>query len=181
MDADKNAKLRDGLDAALSNLMAVLPGADNEPGWEIPTGEEGWTVRQMLAHLAVAEASMNLLVEHAIRVAGAGGPASELVQTGSDGRPFDIDFWNSRQVAKRADHPPSALRLELTETRAKTLRALKNRSLDELATAAWHPTIGATTVEGMYKIMSIHMRDHTRAVKKALREGLHGRYWADVE
>jgi hypothetical protein len=36
----RKARLRDNLDSALSNMMAVLPGADNEPGWELPTFEE---------------------------------------------------------------------------------------------------------------------------------------------
>jgi len=39
---------------AVANLMAVLPGVDNEPGWDALTGDEGWTVRQLLAHLAAS-------------------------------------------------------------------------------------------------------------------------------
>ncbi len=181
MDAEKATKLRAGLDDSLSNLMAVLPGADNEPGWDIPTGEDGWTVRQMLGHLTAAEISMNGLIARALAAARDGQPFSTLVPTGSDGRPFDLDFWNSRQVAKRASQPASALRLELTETRAQTLRTLKAHTAAELATPAWHPALGDATVEAIYRIMAIHMRDHTRAVKKALRQGLQGRYWADVE
>ena len=70
MDADRTARLRGGLDDALSNLMAVLPGADNEPGWDIRTGEEeAWSVREMLAHLAISEASMNQLIDRALTAA----------------------------------------------------------------------------------------------------------------
>ena len=178
---DKTGKLRAGLDAALSNLMAVLPGADNEPGWDLVTGEEGWTVRQMLAHLASAEISMPRLIAQALDAAESGRPADSLVPTAKDGRAFDLDFWNRRQVEKRAEQPPSALRVELTEARAATLRTLKTMTPAQLATPAWHPALGMTTVEAIYRIMGTHMRDHTRAAKKALRQGLQGRYWADVE
>lgn len=182
MDVDKQARLRSGLDDALSNMMAVLPGADNEPGWDIHTGDAaGWTVRQMLAHLAAAEISMNALIDRALAAARDGLPVATLTVTGGDGRPFDLDFWNRRQVEKRATQPASALRLELTTARAGTLRSLKARTPEELACPAWHPALGATTVESIYKVMEVHMRDHTRAMKKALRAGLQGRYWADVE
>ena len=70
---------------------------------------------------------------------------------------------------------------ELTEARAATLRTLKTMTPAQLATPAWHPALGMTTVEAIYRIMGTHMRDHTRAAKKALRQGLQGRYWADVE
>lgn len=179
MDVDKQAKIRTALDDALSNLMAVLPGADNEPGWEIATGDEGWTVRQLLAHLASAEASMTVLIERAH--AAAGRPVGALLPTAPNGQPFDINLWNRRQVEKRAQQPPSALRLELTEARAVTLRNLKATSPAALATPAWHPALGATTVEGIYKIIGIHMREHTTSIKKALRNALQGHYWADVE
>ncbi|MGI8588375.1 MAG: maleylpyruvate isomerase N-terminal domain-containing protein [Chloroflexia bacterium] len=179
MDTAKNDKLRSGLDDSLSNLMAVLPGADNEPGWDIQTGDEGWTVRQMLAHLASAETSMNGLIDRALAAARDGLPIGDPMAP--SGGKFDLDYWNLRQVEKRAERPPSALRLELTETRAHTLRQLKSRTPEELAAPAWHPALGDTVVESIYKVMAIHMRDHTRTIKKALREGLHGRYWADVE
>lgn len=181
MDVDQTAKLRTGLDDALSNLMAVLPGADNEPGWDVATDEEGWTVRQVLAHLASAESSMNVLIDRALAAARENRPVGDLIARGKDGSPFDLNLWNRRQVEKRATQPPSALRLELTEERSRTLRTLKTHTAEELAAPAWHPALGETRVEGIYKIMGIHMRDHTRAIKKALREGLHGRYWADVE
>jgi|SRR6476469_10542490 len=181
MDVDRTARLRGGLDDALSNLMAVLPGADNEPGWDIHTGEEeAWSVREMLAHLAISEASMNQLIDRALTAARESQPG-DLPVVGRDGRPFELDTWNRRQVAKRADQPPSALRLELTETRTLTLRKLKGLSGAELGAPAWHPALGATTVESIYKVIGVHMRDHTRAIKKALRSGLQGRYWADVE
>ncbi len=178
---DRTIKLRNWMDDALSNLMAVLPGADNEAGWEIATADDGWTVRQLLAHLSVAESSMNGLIAQALAAAAAGTPGTGLVITGKDGSPFDIDRWNARNVEKRAAQPPSALRVELTETRAQTLRTLKTMTPDQLATPAWQPALGHTTVEAIYKIMALHMRDHTRAIKKALRASQHGLYWADVE
>src|SRR5205085_6237887 len=95
--ADPQAKIRSALDDALSNLMAVLPGADNEPGWDLPTGEEAWTVRQALAHLASAEVSMNVLIERALAAAAEGRPLGELVAIGSDVRAFDLNLCNRRE------------------------------------------------------------------------------------
>jgi hypothetical protein len=178
--ADPQAKIRGSLDDALSNLMAVLPGADNEPGWDLPTDEEGWTVRQTLAHLMISEASMQTLIARALEAAATSQPVGPPA-AGPDGQPFDLHKWNRRQVDKQAATPPSALRVARTETRAKTLRDLKATTPEQLATAAWHPALGDTTVEGIYRIIGIHMRDHTRVLKKALRSGLAGRYWADSE
>jgi hypothetical protein len=176
----RQARLRDALDSALMNMMAVLPGADNEPGWELLTAEEGWTVRQTLAHLGSSEASMNRLIALALAARGAGQPITGDVLRGKDGTPFDRDRWNDGQVAKRAEQPASALRVELTEARAATLRALAAHSEGDLETPAWHPAVGMTTVEGIYKIMGIHMKDHTRAMKAALRSS-YGHYWGETE
>ncbi len=176
----RKARLRDNLDSALSNMMAVLPGADNEPGWDLPTFEEGWTVRLALGHLASAEASMNRLITMALASREAGQVMSEAMLRGKDGEPFNRDRWNAGQVAKRAPLPASALRVELTEARTETLRNLARHSEADLATPAWHPAVGMTTVEAIYKIMVIHMKDHTRAMKAALRSS-YGHYWGETE
>ena len=97
----RQARLRESLDSALANMMAVLPGADNEPGWELPTAEEGWTVRQTLAHLGSSEASMNQLIAMALAAHRNGLTMTGEALRGKDGSPFDRDRWNDRQVAKR--------------------------------------------------------------------------------
>jgi hypothetical protein len=176
----RQERLRDALDSALANMMAVLPGADNEPGWELLTAEEGWTVRQTLAHLGSSEASMNRLIALALAAHRAGQTFDGDALRGKDGSPFDRDRWNDGQVAKRAAQPPSALRVELTDARAATLRALAAQSEADLDTPAWHPALGACTVEMIYKVMGIHMKDHTRAMKAALRSS-YGHYWGETE
>jgi hypothetical protein len=176
----RQARLRDTLDSALSNLMAVLPGADNEPGWNLPTSEEGWNIRQTLAHLATSESGMVKLIGVALRANAAGQPVTADIARGKDGQPFERDRWNDRQVEKRADQPPSALRVELTEIRAETLRTLAAHTDAELDSPAWHPALGQCTVEAIYKIIGIHMKDHTRAMKTALRSS-YGHYWGEVE
>ena len=158
--------------------MAVLPGVDNEPGWEVPTAEEAWTVRQVLAHLATSEAGMAALIQRALDARAAGQAITPV--TGRDGSPFDRDRWNDNAVAKRTAAPPSALRVELTETRAATLRTLAALFDADLDAPAWHPALNFCTVSDIYKVISVHMRDHTRAVKAALRSS-YGHYWADAE
>jgi Mycothiol maleylpyruvate isomerase N-terminal domain len=180
MSDTRQARLRESLDSALANMMAVLPGADNEPGWELPTAEEGWTVRQTLAHLGSSEASMNQLIAMALAAHRTGQTMTGDALRGKDGTPFDRDRWNDRQVAKRAEQPPSALRVELTEARTLTLRNLAAQTDADLDTPAWHPALGACTVEMIYKIMGIHMKDHTRAMKAALRSS-YGHYWGETE
>ena len=180
MTDPRPARLRDALDSALANLMAVLPGADNEPGWSLPTHEEGWDVRQTLAHLATSEAGMNNLIAAALQAQAAGQPVTADIARGKDGQPFDRDRWNDRQVEKRAPAPPSALRVELTEVRAQTLRALARLNAADLDSPAWHPALGQCTVESIYKVIAIHMKDHTRAMKAALRSS-YGHYWGESE
>ena len=180
MTDTRKARLRDTLDSALSNLMAVLPGADNEPGWGQPTHEEGWDVRQTLAHLATSEAGMQNLIVGALRQRDADQPVTADIARGRDGQPFDRDRWNNRMVEKRETAPPSALRVELTEVRAATLRALAAHADADLDAPAWHPALGACTVESIYKVIGVHMKDHTRAIKAALRAS-YGHYWAESE
>ena len=123
---------------------------------------------------------MNALIDRAL-TAARGSQPGDLPVVGRDGRPFELDTWNRRQVAKRADQPASALRLEADRDAPPHTSQAEGLSGAELQAPAWHPALGATTVESIYKVIGVHMRDHTRAIKKALRSGLQGRYWADVE
>lgn len=78
--------------------MAALPAASLEqPGYE-----QGWTVRQIMAHVASMEFAYRRLPEIA---RGASRDAS----TSGSGTAFDMDGYNARQVEKRNAATPEQL------------------------------------------------------------------------
>lgn len=120
--------------------------------WDAGVYENGWNARQLLAHLAAIEWTYPKLIERARQAAapsdGAGGS-------------FDMDAYNQRQVAKRADASTEDLLDEFTRNRAATVDALRRADDDLLA----RPARSAGGVEGtllsVFASVSVdHVRQH---------------------
>jgi hypothetical protein len=87
-----------GLEASVERAEA-LAARLGERDLECPTCEDGWTVKQVFAHLASMGASPAFFIAMAQRASsGDGGGAS----TGIGGG-FDIDAFNKQQVEMRQD------------------------------------------------------------------------------
>lgn len=109
---------REELLAALRADAARLPevvGAIGEAELERGVYENGWSARQLLAHLAAIEWTYPRLIE---RAQAAGGSDS------SAGGTFDMDAYNERQVAKRAEAGIEDLLEEFGRNRAVTIEAV---------------------------------------------------------
>lgn len=98
------AALRESGVAALA-AMAAVPAA----GLEAPGYENGWSVRQIMAHVASMEFTYRRLPDLA-----RGSNDAE----GTSGGRFDMDGYNARQVARRAGATPAELMEEFTNGRA---------------------------------------------------------------
>jgi len=96
--------LRDSGSEALAAMMAVP-----ESALERGCYEQGWTVRQIMAHVASMEFAYRRLPELAR------GSRDAQTTTG-DGR-FDMDGYNARQVEKRKSTPPAELAEEFRRGR----------------------------------------------------------------
>ena len=150
---------REQLLAALRADAARLPevvGAIGEAQLERGVYENGWSARQLLAHLAAIEWTYPRLIERAQAAQGAG------LSEGSGGG-FDMDAYNERQVSKRARATVAELLEEFGRNRAATIEAVAAADGALLS----QPTRSAGGVKGTLLEVLIgvtvgHVREHLR-------------------
>lgn len=100
--------------SAVEELRTVRPSA-----WERPSGYEGWSAHDLLAHLSSTQQATPRLVESAFGGSSA-GPSE----------PFDEDRWNASQLRRRRDQPEKDLIEELRRGTSELIRTLKERVSD---------------------------------------------------
>jgi uncharacterized damage-inducible protein DinB len=126
--------------------------------------ENGWTAKQILAHLASIEWTYKRLVENAHQPRAAARPQAE---PGAPGEPAPagnpIDDYNARQVARRADKTVKELVQEFRENRASTIAAVESCS-DDLLAQETRSAGGAqgTLAEVIMFVAVQHVEQHTR-------------------
>jgi hypothetical protein len=130
--------------------------AMRDQGWSRVARNDsaGWTARDVLAHIAGAEPSMMALITQA-QAEGHYIPR----------RDFDLDFWNRRQVEKRAGKSPGDLLAELESSRAATLKLLADLPESTLDLPVRHPAYGDMTVEDVFRIIGFHERLHADEIR----------------
>ena len=149
-------RTREELLAALQEDAARLPEAVGALGEaELSRGvyENGWNARQLLAHLAAIEWTYPRLIERAEAATG----NSDSSGSGT----FDMDAYNERQVAKRAEASVQELLEEFGRNRAATIDAVASADGALLK----QPTRSAGGVEGTLLEVLIgvtvgHVREH---------------------
>ena len=143
--------------AAVAETVSGLP----DRRWNAGVYENGWTARQLLAHIAAIEWTYPKLIEQARDSAASG--AGE-----SSGGGFDMDAYNRRQVEKRADAPVADLLDEFSSNRAATIAALREAEDELLA----QPTRSAGGVQGtLLQVFASVAVDHVREHLADLRGG----------
>jgi hypothetical protein len=90
MYADEIAKIKDSIVAARAKLLATTDDLD-KGAWEWRPGDGRWSIQMTLAHVGRAQWGH---VEVARRLV-----AGRLLELSN----FDLDAWNTAEVAKRAD------------------------------------------------------------------------------
>lgn len=124
--------------------------------------ENGWNVKQILAHVASIEWTYKRLVENAKQPRASARPErAPEPPAPAGGNP--IDDYNARQVARRADKTVKELLLEFKENRAGTIAAVE--SCDEALLS--QPTRSAGGAEGtlaqVLEFVAVrHVEQHTR-------------------
>lgn len=146
---------REELLAALREDAGRLPevvGAIGETDLARGVYENGWSARELLAHLAAIEWTYPRLIE---RAEAAGN------SDGSSGGAFDMDAYNARQVAKRAEASVGELLEEFGRNRAATIEAVANAdaALLERATRSAGGVEG-TLLEVLIGVTVGHVREH---------------------
>lgn len=123
--------------------------------WEVLVTDR-WRVRDVIAHLAVAEkghvqVGWALLRGEPLNVEG-----------------FDLDTYNNRAVNERRALPVEAVLAELDEARAETAALLAAVSPEDWEKGGHHPGGFDVTVTGLFRVIAIHEHRHLREVRKAL-------------
>ena len=126
-------------------------------GWARPSPNEGWAVRELLAHLATAEAGF---VKTFTRMAaGEGGVPDD----------FDIDRWNAGQLRRQTETGVEQLRTTLA-TAHREMLALLDRLDDTALDRRGRMSIGIEgNVEDGFRLCASHKRGHTADIEAALR------------
>jgi uncharacterized protein (TIGR03083 family) len=115
----------DVMDVEAARLDAYFSGLD-AADWERPSACEGWTVKDLLAHLAGSEEYNHACLDDAI-------PAlfERLGKLGA----ADMDSFNQVGVEERADRSPEEVLAEWREACARTRRDLRARDGGDLSTS----------------------------------------------
>ena len=136
----------------LASIVRALHG-----DWSAPAdGYEGWSCKDLLAHLSSTEAALPAVAESAVdgERPGAGG-----------GEPFDADRWNRSQVRKRADRDPQELLDEFDTGTTKLIEVMTDMDLAKPVTIGAYP--GYKLGEAMAEMLA-HQRKHLEDLRAAL-------------
>lgn len=133
----------------LASVVRALHG-----NWAAPArGYEGWTCKELLAHLSSTAASL-----HAV--------ASSVTAPKDPNAPvFDPDRWNASQVRRRADKEPQELIDEYDAGTTRLVAVLSDLTLDTIVTIG--PYAGMSLGESMAKMLE-HQRQHLSDLEGAL-------------
>ncbi len=139
------------LDDAKANQKLDNQKLDNQK-----QGEEGWSVRETLAHLIDAERAHRRFMQ---------GVIDDNVTTIEN---FDINRWNAGRIAKRANQSVAEIVAELKSERAQTLDLLPTIPDDAWQKVGPHAALGEVSVEYVAKIIGLHERMHLQEMVEKL-------------
>jgi hypothetical protein len=117
---------------------------------------QDWNVRELLAHLATAEAGHLATVRRI--AAGEGGVPDN----------FDADRWNAGQLRRTADLDVASLRQRLDAAHAEMLTALEATTELAMSQPARLATGANGTLADEFTLVAAHKREHTLELEAAL-------------
>jgi uncharacterized protein (TIGR03083 family) len=144
--------IQDARDGLLATLVRV-----GEDDWAKASGVEGWTVKDVLTHLAYNQPSQPRLVRNIVEGKG-GVPAN-----------FDLNYYNQRGLEKQQGKGIDDLKAELTVGHAEALKLIDDLSDEQLDVKGNHPSAGFVTVAEILHMIAYHDMQHTRHIRDALR------------
>jgi uncharacterized protein (TIGR03083 family) len=153
MTADKASLRKEILDAR-DELLSVIEHL-SESDWTKPAPPEGWTVKDVVTHLAASQPTQAVLMRNILE--GKGGTRPD----------FDLNFFNKRGLEKRQGKTADELKTELAAGHADSLKLLDELSDAQLATRGKHPR-GEQTIAEIFQIIALHDREHTGHIQAAV-------------
>ncbi len=141
------------LQAGYIELASVVRALHGD--WSAPAeGYEGWSCKDLLAHLSSTEAALPAVAESATDGESTAG-----------GEPFAADRWNRSQVRKRADRDAQELLDEFDRGTTKLIEVLADMDLARPVTIGAYP--GYKLGEAMAEMLE-HQRKHLEDLRTAL-------------
>lgn len=153
--SERVQQLQDETAAARDAVLALVDGLSAEH-LDRPTTNEGWSVKDTLAHLASIEARVRLMVQTVLD----GGIWS--------GSRSDLDAYNARCVVERRARTPEAVVAELRETGRETTSLIVRLTPEQLDHQWDHPIFGPMTIERTVGIVARHLESHAEELRVAL-------------
>jgi uncharacterized protein (TIGR03083 family) len=155
--ADRTREIVDELRAARAEVLDLV-GPLSPAQFDRLTSNEGWSVKDTLAHLSSIEARLRTTMQHAVE--GRAWP---------DDAP-NIDTYNARSVDERRSWTAEAIVAELRQTGPETEAAIDRLNPADLDREWDHPVRGRVTVEALARIAARHLRSHATEIAAALRD-----------
>ncbi|HEX9030096.1 MAG TPA: DinB family protein [Anaerolineales bacterium] len=154
---DTSTHLAERLRSEGEKTVAFFQELDPEQ-WEQTIYTEGaqWTLRQILAHFVISEASMVRLIENILN----GGPGSP--------QDFRLNEYNERHVARLQDISVDSLLEQYKKNRQASVALAAQLSPADLARTGRHPYLGVAPVSEILKLMYRHNQIHQREIRKVL-------------
>lgn len=153
--SERKQKIVEWLASSRRFLLEAIQAAQAEDWSRVAYADSvGWTARDVLAHVTGAEPSMIAIITRT-QAEGSYAPRPD----------FDLNFWNRRQVEKRADKSPSDLLDEMESGRLATLKLLADLPDAALDLPVRHPSYGDMTVEDVFRIIGFHERLHADEIR----------------
>ncbi|HTP07030.1 MAG TPA: DinB family protein [Anaerolineae bacterium] len=128
--------------------------------WDRPvqTVEGGWTVKQMMLHIATSENGQ-------IRTAQAIAAGQPTVPDD-----FDLNRYNRRQIEKNQDKQPPEILFGMADSHQKLLAFLETVSAEDLEKRGKHGRGDVISVEQLFYRIGEHEAEHAAEIKQALRK-----------
>lgn len=123
---------------------------------KIYTDGSQWSVRQILAHFALAEDSLCRLVENIVN-GGAGTPEG-----------FNLDAYNEYKVSSVEKSTVNELLDLFDKNRQSTIELVSELNSNDLEKMGRHPFLGYAAVGDIVKLIYRHNQIHLREIRRAL-------------
>jgi hypothetical protein len=154
--SDRKEKLKKKLSEARAYLNNILDQVGDRWEVQVHSQEDGWTVRQLVNHIAVADRGHNNMAMNA---------AEGINIVPED---FDLERYNRSTTQKSSDKPAEVSREEMAQQRVQLLDWLETVDETKLDLEGRHGTLRMMTVENILRIMALHERDHGNEIARAL-------------
>ncbi|HEX7592743.1 MAG TPA: DinB family protein [Anaerolineae bacterium] len=164
-DPNDQSGIKDKLNAERAKLLESIANLPHATMLR-PFGDGGWSIKDLLAHLAMAE-SVNVAFAKMMVVKDSPLQLKEFARAYPDfPGEFELDKFNAwmteRWRAKALDDIVAAL----DQARAETLAWLETLSPAQLERRGEHAVWGPQSVRGMFRILVIHDKFHRGDIEK---------------